>query len=1236
MTAVAAFTALTIGGGSAFAAVWLPPTPANWSTVVSEHKTDVGDVTRGVHLSRDVLDTVAGRQPTQTLTVDSTDANVRVGVVGAGSTLVNPADETVSSMARRTGAVAGVNGGFFDVNASGQPIAGEIVGGEMWKSPQHSHDGTFIVRKDGSMAIHDEEFTGTITDGASSHPLYSVNWTADATGDQITEVTPRLGGPVDLSATKPTLVTGTTTNGGATITVSSIATVSTLNALPTGTAGLLASGAGAGWLTTNVHVGDALDLTSATAPDADIQQLLQGPGQPLVRNGQLPADLGTGNPSGLNPETAIGLDPTGRHLTMVTLDGRGTTATAVGPTVPQVAGYMQQLGVSNALLLDGGGSTTMVAREPGQTATTLENTPSDSTGERAVGNGIFIYSTATTTGAPSTAAINGGQPVTTVRGVPVNVAVSASDSAGNPVPEGGVHVTTTPASLGSWANGVFTPTTAGTGTITVTDGGVTASVPITVQSALSTLTVSPSDPDLDNGRTVPLALTGTTSNGAQIPLAPTAATWSVDDPSLASVSAAGAVTAADTGSGLVNVTASVGGAKAVSHVAVGNTSTELAPMDDSADWTYGIKNGATATVSTATDGPPKSEHTSSIRLDYQMPGTPGVHQMVISPKTPITIDNDASGKAPTSIGIWINDQDTVHDAFQFAVSYKQGNGQSATLYNTGVQYGGWSLLKTPIPAGSVFPLTLSWVDMLSINPTKASSGSLELSSLQTLYSARPASAPQYTAIPQNPTWLQYVDSPAQFTPGGQTILMGDDAHMIASDPGGASSNVMDQIAARVQGTTTVSNAGQPVAPLPGVAKPTLVQMLGDMSDDGKAPDLAYAKRKIAAIGVPYHDLVGNHEITQGADAENGNFDSTFGDTHYAYTAGAATVIATDSAHTSITGSDAFQTPAEQQYPWLVKELDQATTPVIIVATHMPAYDPFPAKNSQFSDRWEAQQYMTIVQHYRESHPDKHVVMTYGHARGFSEQILNPTGASTIDGIPQFVFADLGMPAYTTPDQGGFYHFGLVHITDAGQIQFAVEPVLESLAVTAGSAASTPASPSRVTVAHTITLTAQGRNQTGDNLDPVTFPIQAPASHVWSSANPNVASVDPDNGVVTGRAPGSTTVTVEAGGLTASQRIVVAARSAGPTPPPSTSSTAPSPPTPTPTTSPAGAPSATTPPDHATGEGSAGSRTAHGGSTGPHGVLAFTGSIGLPLAALIAAVLIISGLLVARRRRAARQ
>lgn len=43
----------------------------------------------------------------------------------------------------------------------------------------------------------------------------------------------------------------------------------------------------------------------------------------------------------------------------------------------------------------------------------------------------------------------------------------------------------------------------------------------------------------------------------------------------------------------------------------------------------------------------------------------------------------------------------------------------------------------------------------------------------------------------------------------------------------------------------------------------MVQALGDMPDDGQPADLAYAKEKLAAFGVPFHDMVGNHEISQG-------------------------------------------------------------------------------------------------------------------------------------------------------------------------------------------------------------------------------------------------------------------------------------------------------------------------------------------------------------------------------------
>jgi hypothetical protein len=230
----------------------------------------------------------------------------------------------------------------------------------------------------------------------------------------------------------------------------------------------------------------------------------------------------------------------------------------------------------------------------------------------------------------------------------------------------------------------------------------------------------------------------------------------------------------------------------------------------------------------------------------------------------------------------------------------------------------------------------------------------------------------------------------------------------------------------------------------------MVQAMGDMADDGNLPDLQFAKTEIASLGQPYHDAVGNHEISQTALPENGNFAQVFGDTHYAYTDGGANVIVADSAHGGLLASDPFQVPGGAQYPWLVQQMSGNRSPVVIVATHEPAYDPHSAANSQFSDRWEAQMYVELVQKYQQTHPSTHVVMLYGHARGFAEQILNPQGqpVSPGHGIPQFTFADLGMPPYAPSNEGGFYHFGLLHVTPGGDLQFTVEPVLSSISVTA--------------------------------------------------------------------------------------------------------------------------------------------------------------------------------------------
>jgi hypothetical protein len=70
------------------------------------------------------------------------------------------------------------------------------------------------------------------------------------------------------------------------------------------------------------------------------------------------------------------------------------------------------------------------------------------------------------------------------------------------------------------------------------------------------------------------------------------------------------------------------------------------------------------------------------------------------------------------------------------------------------------------------------------------------------------------------------------------------------------------------------------------------------------------------------------------------------------------------------------------------------------------------------------------------------------------------------------------------------------------------------------------------------LSATGTTPTGDNLTALQVPIADPASHLWSSSNPQVAAVDPDTGQLTARSPGTATISVLSGGVTGSVTITV--------------------------------------------------------------------------------------------------
>ncbi|MDI5962606.1 phosphodiester glycosidase family protein [Streptantibioticus silvisoli] len=1083
---------------------WLPATPAGWPQVLDYTRTRADTVTRGVTHYSETYDTLGGRQHTQVLSVDLADPHVRVGVVQAGDVVTDPADETVSSMAGRTHAVAGVNGDYFEIHGTGRPLGGVISDGRLMKTPRPGFAAQLGVRPDGSIVMGPQTFSGTLGDGTARHALTSVNTVADLAAGGITEATPYLGAATGLPSA--TVVLGHRAGTGA-IGVDSVRTgVTSLDRLAAGRTALLGAGAGGRWLADTVHPGDTVTTATSIAPDDDLTQLISGVTM-LVEDGRVHDDPTGTPPTGTNPETAVGVSRDGRHALLVTLDGRAGKATAFGVTAAQVAGYLVAHGAYTAELFDGGGSTEMVTRRPGDRAVSVAGTPSDTgNAERPVGDGVFVYATAARPGPPARVVIGGGRPVTTVPGGSIPVPVYATDRLGGPA-TGTPRVRVEPASLAGWRDGRLTPSRAGTGRIVARDGGVTASQPLRVVDRLATLTLAPNAPDLPAGATQAFTLAGTTRDGVAAAVPADAAAWRSGRPGLGTFDAHGVFTASATGTGLDPVTAEAAGARATASVAVGDLARAVDPVDDPATWRLSANSTGEPATLAADPGavPPGSTASGSLRLDYTMPAGSGVRQLELTATKPLRVGPDADGRQPAGTGLWVRGD---AGGLELAESCVGADGARTTLYPTHVTWHGWRLAVALLPPGLAFPLTVGHLDLLAVGPGPRTAGSLDVSGLLALYPPRPRPAPApSTPLPAS-SWLRYDESAAAFAAGGATLLAAAGARLPAAgaSPGGAA----------------LASVAQRLPTLPAVARPAQAQFLGDMSADGTGAALTAVATATAALGGTVHQAIGAGE-TDGA-ARDGDFARGFGAAPYAYTVGGAEVLVTDSARGGLLAPDPHRSPKQAQYPWLIDRLTRSTAPTVVLATARPAYPPDPAHGAGFTDAWEARMYVRLVQRWQNAHPGRHALMVYGGAGRFCERLIDPAGDTA--GAAAGGVAQLTLPSLAPAAGGdGLSAVVLLHVSPRGTVGLTVEPVLSAITVTAPRTA--------LTVGGHAAAVATGGQVTGGDV-----PLADPVAHVWSSGNPRVARVDPVTGRITARRPGRAVVTVAAGGLTGGATVSV--------------------------------------------------------------------------------------------------
>ncbi|SNT15961.1 Calcineurin-like phosphoesterase [Asanoa hainanensis] len=1029
------------------------------------------------------------------LTADLAGSGLSVGYLNTGAVARTA---PLRGVADQAGAVAAVNGDFFDINQSGAAQGVGVRDGALVQSPVAGHPDGVAVGPDGVGRVVQFYFDGTATLPGGPVTLTQFNNLVQAGGIGVFTA---LWGDYDRAraVAGAARVTEVTLAGGR---VAAVTGQAGKGPIPAGTTVLLGRDAGADALG-GLRPGDAVEVTYRARPDDDRAVAAAiGGNRVLVRDG-VPQDLGDVTPE---PRTAVGFSTDGKKMIMLTVDGR--QADSRGVTLTELGRLMASLGAHDALNLDGGGSSTLVAREPGAAAVRVENAPSDGS-ERPVPNGLAIYAPAGSgrlraywvETAIDPEAAPGIRPDRVFPGLTRRLTAAGYDetygpAAGTPGWRA-THGTVSKA-------GVFRALLPGRATVTATSGSARGDIDLVVLGPLSRVDATADKVALDGaGATGTFGVVGYDAESNSAPIEP--ADVRLDfDPALVDVVAGanGSFTVkAVAGSGAGLVTATVAGRSTVVPVSIGLTDVPVATFDDAAAWRF---SAARATGSVA----PAPGHTGGgLRMAYDFGQSTGTRAAYADPPQWIPVDGQ-----PQAFGMWIYGNGKgewpslhLHDALD----------QQHVLRGPYVTWTGWRYVEMAVPPGVQYPVRIRRFYVAETDPAEAYQTDIVIDDLVARV------APPVDVPPEPPRTDRVVLRNGTVDGAPWRLAVLSDAQFVAADPD----------------STQVERARRTLREI-RAAGPDLLVINGDLVDTAYPADFALAQQILdEELGgaLPYYYVPGNHEV-MGAPITN--FTSVFGPTSRVVDHHGTRLVTLDSS----AGSLSFD-----QVVALRAALDAAAVDPrvgsVAVFEHHPPRDPTPAKASELGDRKQAalvERWLADFQH------------RTGKGAAFVGAHVGTFHADRVDGVPYLVNGNSGKEPSTAPHLGGFTGWtmlGIDPVTPAEAARARLDPLVEGprwieAEVNPHVDAVTLAAPATVAVG-TPAVVSASLTQPGGRLVPVAPPVTAQ----WSgSADMHVGSAigirpgdrawfDPATGRLTAlRADGSVTLAVTVNGVKAAATV----------------------------------------------------------------------------------------------------
>ncbi|MGW3600702.1 phosphodiester glycosidase family protein [Streptomyces sp. NPDC005167] len=908
----------------------------------------------------------------------------------------------LSVAANKAGAVAGVNGEFFDIGASNAALGGEVQNGQLVKSADISGRQHVGVSKDGIAQLVDLTVNANANFGGADHKVLSLN---AANGG---------GVPADGLIAFTSAWGDYSRNGGLTgVPNDQIAEVlvkngSVVSVTPNGPAGsgtiaddsfvLVGRGASATALRA-LQPGDPVKLDYDLADNAaKTMKFALGHGGTIVSGGKVVSGLDTS----IAPRTALGFKNGGKTLVLATWDGPGGTGKG-GVGIDKEARDLASMGVETAVNLDGGGSSTMVARALGEDAATVRNVPSDGH-ERNDPNGVGVF-VAKGDGkldqllvkpAPGAASADGG--VKVFAGLHRALVAEGVDDHQTPV-------TVDPKSVRWSANGAsvkggtLTAPIKAHGTLTVNAhvGGEHAQEKVSVLGTVDSVEMSSqrlSIPDATPDNVVSVSVTGRDAQGYTAPIDPQDLSLDYDHSVVDIKSVDGKLKITPLTDAGTILTVSVGGKSVQLPITVGVQTKTVYDFDDDVLARWRNNSTAATTFSQDPDG---------LRIDFNAMRNVGITAMSATGRIQVP-------GQPLRLRVRIKSSISVPNGLTY-ISYVDADGKSGGVYGTGLTASdNWQNASFTLPANTKFPIAISGFQGINTSVAQQKAGMFVLDRVE-------ADIPTSIDLPAQPD-LQ----PDPLVSDDGSLLQGHDTWKFAT-----LSDV--QFTADNPALTQVATAA-----IQRIRKtnPDLIVLNGDITDRGLSQDLSLARKVLTDAGcdlvpvgqepaanstpdpkagsVPCYYVPGNHESygLNNVQSDLSNFTKEFGQPYRTFDHKGTRFILLASSLGSLRQTAWDQLPMLQQALADAKK-DRSVGNVMVFAHH-PVDDPAETKSSQLGDRDEVALIEHMLTDFRDS-TGKGAAMAGSHA-----QIAN---VHRLEGVPYTVLPSSGKDPYGTPDRGGF-------------------------------------------------------------------------------------------------------------------------------------------------------------------------------------------------------------------------